>query len=182
MDRPGRAEDISPHGTPRLPAARLLRARLPPELGALGLRRIRPAWAVLILVLAFALTGLAIRLSLGPGRPADQFRPATGAGAPPLILLAPILEETGWRGYGVDSLRAHAGVLRSTLLVGLLWSFWRAPPALVPGTCRRQLASMPTRSSSRTSSSAFSPPPSWPTGSATGPTARSPAPSCFTRL
>ena len=31
-------------------------------------------------------------------------------------MLAPICEETGWHGYGVDSLRAQAGMIKATLL------------------------------------------------------------------
>jgi membrane protease YdiL (CAAX protease family) len=94
----------------------------------------------------FALTWLAIWLSLWLGEPADQFRPVGGAGALPLIVLAlvlaPTLEEVGWHGYGVDSLRARTGVLRATLLFGLLWSLWHAPLAFIEGTYQNQVASI----------------------------------------
>ena len=30
-----------------------------------------------------------------------------------LVIIAPILEEAGWHGYGVDSLRARAGMLKA---------------------------------------------------------------------
>ena len=58
------------------------------------------------------------------------------------MVLAPIMEEVGWHGYGVDSLRAKNGVLKATLLFGLLWSAWPAPLSLIDGTYQNALARM----------------------------------------
>jgi membrane protease YdiL (CAAX protease family) len=58
------------------------------------------------------------------------------------MILAPILEETGWHGYGVDSLRAHASMGKATLLFAVLWSAWHAPAVLVRGSYQHQLAQM----------------------------------------
>ncbi|HAN64280.1 MAG TPA: hypothetical protein DIC31_08040 [Rhizobiales bacterium] len=58
------------------------------------------------------------------------------------IILAPLLEEMGWRGYGVDSLRAKTGMLKATLLFAALWSAWHAPLMLIGGTYQNQLARM----------------------------------------
>lgn len=58
------------------------------------------------------------------------------------ILLAPIIEELGWRGYAVDALRARMGELRTSLLFGVLWSAWHLPLALIEGTYQHELATM----------------------------------------
>ena len=94
-------------------------------------RRIRLVYAIVAIALPFILIWLSIWLSVWFGQPADQFRLAGGARVLALIVLAmvlaPIMEEIGWHGYGVDSLRAGAGMLEATLLFGVLWSTWHAP-------------------------------------------------------
>jgi membrane protease YdiL (CAAX protease family) len=52
------------------------------------------------------------------------------------------MEETGWHGYGVDSLRAETGMMKATLLFAVLWSAWHASLVLIPGTYQHQLAVM----------------------------------------
>lgn len=78
----------------------------------LNLSRIKPLYALFALVMPFSVICLSIFLSLWLGESSDQFQLAGGAGLLPLIILAlilaPIMEETGWHGYGVDSLRAIA--------------------------------------------------------------------------
>ena len=112
----------------------------------LNLRRIRPDYAALAVVLPFAVILLSVLLSLWFGQSSDQFRLAGGASLVPLIvlalILAPVCEEVGWHGYGVDSLRAGAGTMRATLLFALLWCAWHAPLVLIPGTYQHQLAAM----------------------------------------
>jgi len=111
------------------------------------LRLIRPLYALIAIVLPFILILLAIWISTWFGESPAQFTLATGPGSLPLIaiamVLAPILEETGWHGYGVDSLRAHAGMLRATLIFALLWCLWHVPLVLVPGTYQNYVATLP---------------------------------------
>jgi uncharacterized protein len=112
----------------------------------INLRRIRPLYALVAVFLPFVLMGLAIGVSLGLGESSDQFTLAGGPGLGVMVglamVLAPILEETGWHGYGVDSLRAHANMLTATLLFAALWSVWHAPAFLVRGTYQHQLVQM----------------------------------------
>jgi membrane protease YdiL (CAAX protease family) len=112
----------------------------------IDLRRIRPPYALVAVVLPFALMGLAIGVSLGFGESPDQFRLAGGPGLGVMVglamVLAPVLEETGWHGYGVDSLRAHAGMWTATVLFAVLWCVWHAPAVLVRGSYQHQLAQM----------------------------------------
>jgi len=91
----------------------------------LNLSRIKPLYALFALVMPFSVICLSIFLSLWLGESSDQFQLAGGAGLLPLIILAlilaPIMEETGWHGYSVDSLRAYSGMMRTTLLFAVLW-------------------------------------------------------------
>jgi membrane protease YdiL (CAAX protease family) len=109
-------------------------------------RRIRPLYLLAAILLPFAVLGLSIALSVLFGQSADQFRLTGGANLLPMIVLAmvlaPILEEAGWHGYGVDSLRAVAGMTKATLLFAVLWSAWHAPLAFIGGTYQHQLAAM----------------------------------------
>jgi membrane protease YdiL (CAAX protease family) len=112
----------------------------------IDLRRIRPLYALVAVFLPFVLMGLAIGVSLGFGESPDQFRLAGGPGLGVMVglalVLAPILEETGWHGYGVDSLRAHASMWTATLRFAVLWCVWHAPAVLVRGSYQHQLAQM----------------------------------------
>jgi membrane protease YdiL (CAAX protease family) len=112
----------------------------------IDLRRIRPLYALVAVLLPFVLMGLAIAVSLAFGESPDQFRLAGGPGLGMMValamVLAPILEETGWHGYGVDSLRARAGMWTATLLFAVLWCAWHAPAVLVRGSYQYKLAQM----------------------------------------
>lgn len=59
---------------------------------------------------------------------ADDFKFSAGSVSVMLVMvLAPLLEEIGWRGYGVDALLSRFGGFRGSLLFGFLWSFWHFP-------------------------------------------------------
>ena len=111
-----------------------------------NLRRVRPLFLVVAIVMPPVVMCLSIWLSLWFGQSADQLRLSAGADLSALIILAvvlaPIAEEMGWRGYGVDSLRARSGMTKATLLFGILWSGWHAPLVLIGGTYQNQLAAM----------------------------------------
>ena len=112
----------------------------------LNLRRIKPHYAVVAVVLPLTVILASIAISLLFGGTADQFRISGGANLLAMVILtmaiAPLLEEIGWHGYGVDSLRAGMGMLKTTLVFGLLWSAWHAPAALIAGTYQNELLRM----------------------------------------
>src|SRR5690606_10500908 len=58
------------------------------------------------------------------------------------MILAPIFEEMGWRGYGVDSFRSKLAPLKMSLAFGVFWALWHAPLFLMPGTYHHGLAQM----------------------------------------
>jgi hypothetical protein len=111
-----------------------------------NLARIRPVYALAALAMPFAVICLSILMSLAFGQSADQFRLSAGGGLFAMVLLAmviaPIMEEVGWHGYGVDSLRAEAGMMKATLLFAALWCAWHVPLVLIPGTYQNQVARM----------------------------------------
>ena len=93
-----------------------------------SLRLIRPGYLPVILILAPLALFLSTWLSVEVGRSADQFRLSGGfAIMLPIIVLAPTFEELGWRGYGMDSLRAKFGMMKATLLFSVLWAMWHVP-------------------------------------------------------
>lgn len=111
-----------------------------------NLRRVQPIYALIAVLGPFTVICFSIVLSLWFGQSSDQFRFSEGANLFPLIilalLLAPICEETGWHGYGVDSLRAKAGMIKATLLFAALWCGWHVPLVLIAGTYQHQVAMM----------------------------------------
>jgi uncharacterized protein len=141
-----------------------------------NLRRIRPIFVLAAVAIPFAVI-LSILLSAAFGQPTDQFKLSGGGNLLAMMILAmvlaPIMEEVGWHGYGVDSLRAKTGMLQATLLFGVLWSVWHAPLFLIGGTYQNALRVWTIPSSSPISSLASFPPPSSPIGSITGTAARS---------
>lgn len=49
------------------------------------------------------------------------------------IVGGPLTEETGWRGYALPRLQASHSALTSSLILGVLWTFWHTPGFFVPG-------------------------------------------------
>ena len=90
-----------------------------------------------------------ILLSTAFGQSLDQFAWAPefsfadgGVMALATLIVAAILEEWGWRGYGEDSLANQHTWFTASVAFGVLWSLWHAPLFLVGGTYQNGLASM----------------------------------------
>jgi len=105
-------------------------------------------WLFFILTLMPAVIYLATSISLLFGQSSEQFSlnqslsaikgwPLLGLLLP--IVLAPLIEELGWRGYGVDSLRAYFNLFNTSILFGLLWAAWHLPPFFVKGSYQNEL-------------------------------------------
>jgi membrane protease YdiL (CAAX protease family) len=50
-----------------------------------------------------------------------------------LLLLGPIPEEIGWRGFAQDALQSRLSALLASVTVGLGWGLWHWPLFLMPG-------------------------------------------------
>lgn len=116
----------------------------------LSLRRIVPRYLVLTIVLPTLVVLTAITISLLFGGSTDQFSLTTDASELGKLfmmvlltmVLAPIFEEMGWRGYGVDSFRAKLSPLKMSLAFGAFWGLWHAPLFLLAGTYHYGLTQM----------------------------------------
>ncbi len=90
---------------------------------------------------------LATSISLLCGYSADQFSfskelnvlQGQGLLSFCILLLAPTLEEIGWRGYGVDSLHSYYTIFIATIILAGLLALWHLPLFFIKGYYQYQL-------------------------------------------
>jgi uncharacterized protein len=92
--------------------------------------------AVLVVVLATAGQLLIIRL-LGQRFNYSGFINQLGSFIP-LIVIGPLSEELGWRGYALDRLQTRWNALVSGLVVGVVWAMWHLPLFFMVGTSQHE--------------------------------------------
>lgn len=56
----------------------------------------------------------------------------------PLLILGPLSEEIGWRGYALERLQTRWTALTSSLIVGLVWALWHLPLFMMVGASVRE--------------------------------------------
>ncbi|NMB54446.1 MAG: CPBP family intramembrane metalloprotease [Leptolinea sp.] len=49
------------------------------------------------------------------------------------LLMGPLAEEVGWRGFALDRLQSRWNSLAASLILGVVWSFWHLPLFFIPG-------------------------------------------------
>ncbi|MGP1604771.1 MAG: CPBP family glutamic-type intramembrane protease [Treponema sp.] len=49
-------------------------------------------------------------------------------------MLASVLEEVGWRGYGEDSIAQYCSWFTESIIFGFVWALWHFPLFFIPGT------------------------------------------------
>jgi uncharacterized protein len=106
-------------------------------------RRTGPAWWLLVLLFYPVLTLLAAALAHGLGldasidvgnllrRAADPLPFLAFLGF--ILLIGPLPEEIGWRGYLLDRLLRRHSALAASLVVALAWWSWHLPLGWLPG-------------------------------------------------
>jgi membrane protease YdiL (CAAX protease family) len=52
----------------------------------------------------------------------------------PLLILGPLSEELGWRGYALGRLQTRLNALSASLIIGLFWALWHLPLFYIIGT------------------------------------------------
>jgi membrane protease YdiL (CAAX protease family) len=57
----------------------------------------------------------------------------------PLLIVGPLSEEIGWRGYALGRLQTRWNALTSSLIVGLVWALWHLPLFMMVGTSYHEL-------------------------------------------
>jgi len=110
--------------------------------------KFNPKYLLMILFLMPAIVCLATGISLLFGYTTDQFVFSKAFGVMKgwailgiilPLLLAPLIEELGWRGYGVDSLRVNFNLFTTSVIFGLLWAIWHLPAFFIEGYYQNQL-------------------------------------------
>jgi membrane protease YdiL (CAAX protease family) len=105
--------------------------------------RIGLRWGAVIVLFVPALHALSalVDLALGGAGAAwgEAARSVASDSAVPVstvlfALVAPLLEEVGWRGVGLERLQRTRSALVSSLIVGVLWSLWHLPAFFLPGS------------------------------------------------
>lgn len=121
----------------------------PAGLRTLGRRLVDPArigprwWAVILLlypVLTLAAAGLALVLD-GTARPLDLDAAAARLVHPLglvamigfILVIGPLPEEIGWRGYLLDRFQERWNALTASLALGFVWWSWHLPLFWLPG-------------------------------------------------
>lgn len=106
-----------------------------------GFYRIRPL-SILAAVIGFmGIVALSILLSLFAGQSLEQFAftedfsfSVGGTSALLTILLAAVIEEVGWRGYGEDSVASYFSWFTESVIFGFVWALWHLPLFWIEGT------------------------------------------------
>ena len=52
----------------------------------------------------------------------------------PLLIIGPLSEEIGWRGYALKRIQTRWNALTSSLIVGFIWALWHLPLFMMVGT------------------------------------------------
>lgn len=124
--------------------SRALKADLKRKL--VGFYRIKPR-SILAAVIGFvAIVAVSILLSLLFGQSLGQFAFTEGfsfadggVSALMTILLAAVIEEVGWRGYGEDSVAFNFSWFTESIIFGFVWALWHLPLFWIQGTYHYEL-------------------------------------------
>jgi len=97
-------------------------------------------WYVLTFLIVIVGTAgqLTINRLLGNSFNANLFVAQLGSFLP-LLILGPLSEEIGWRGYALERLQTRWNALTSSLIVGLVWALWHLPLFMMVGTSQYEL-------------------------------------------
>lgn len=106
-----------------------------------GFYRIKPLNILIAIVGFMIIVALSILLSTLFGQSLNQFAftedfsfSIGGTSALLTILLAAIIEEIGWRGYGEDSVAAYFSWFTESIIFGFVWALWHLPLFWIEGT------------------------------------------------
>jgi uncharacterized protein len=110
--------------------------------------RIRIRWLLPILLLYPLATGLALLCDSAATGADPNLQTARRLLAQPslmpafmvwILLLGPLPEELGWRGYALDQLQRRRSALSSSVILGLIWAVWHLPLFFVKGSYHHNL-------------------------------------------
>ena len=93
---------------------------------------------IFLIVIAGTAGQLTINKLLGNAFPGNLFLAQLGSFLP-LLILGPLSEEIGWRGYALPRLQTRWNALTSSLILGLVWGLWHLPLFMMVGTSLHEL-------------------------------------------
>ncbi len=106
-----------------------------------NISRISVSNILMAIVTFFAIVVISVLISLVFGQSIKQLSftndftfSISGFSALLTILLASVIEEIGWRGYGEDAIAAYCSWFKESIIFGVVWSLWHLPLFWVPGT------------------------------------------------
>lgn len=116
----------------------------------LGFYKLKPVYIIVAVIAFLTIIVSSILLSTLFGQSLDQFAftedfSFTGAGigsAFLTIILASVIEEVGWRGYGEDSIAQYCSWFKESIIFGFVWAFWHLPLFWIPGTYHYELRNL----------------------------------------
>lgn len=98
-------------------------------------------WLIPVLLLAPATAGLSFLVSVMVT--GDSIAMPSLAMIPQLIIMffvgGPLAEEFGWRGFALDKLLSRMGVIKASLLLGLIWGIWHLPLHFISGSVQEYI-------------------------------------------
>jgi membrane protease YdiL (CAAX protease family) len=95
--------------------------------------RSQPHWIALALLAPFTIHFIAtLSFALLGGHPAHWVHPPTTAEAYAALLVFPLGEEFGWRGFAYAPLVRRFGLVKGNLLLGTGWGFWHLAYSITP--------------------------------------------------
>ena len=105
---------------------------------------VKPGWYLLALTLpglVFAVGRAAY--ALVPGNVGGPWLyPPTEAQHVAAMLIVPIGEEIGWRGFALPRLQRRYGAVKASVILGLLWALWHVPMFLSAGATEASMLTL----------------------------------------
>jgi uncharacterized protein len=102
-------------------------------------RRLTPMAATAALAFPILVTAGAVAvISIGGlGSTSWAIKPGAVAGlVSTSLVLGPLAEELGWRGYALEPLQQRFGANKGNVLLGLIWGGWHLPLFFIPGVAQ----------------------------------------------
>lgn len=111
--------------------------------------RIKPLSLLLAIILFMSTGVISILISLFFGGSIEQLRftedfsfSISGVSSFLVIILASVIEEVGWRGYGEDAVGSYHNWFTESLIFGCIWAAWHLPLFWIDGTYHYGLRQM----------------------------------------
>lgn len=95
--------------------------------------RMRPGWVAAALLAPVAVRTIAVALyTTFSGQPTQWFYPPTTPEAIAALVVFPIGEEFGWRGFAHPRVVERYGLVTGSLLLGFVWGLWHLAYSVTP--------------------------------------------------